>query len=321
MAVIKILPSKGRIKNIINYVLNKEKTDDRIISGKDCSPQNAANEMNTTKELYNKTDGISYHHIIQSFKLDETNAEKAHEIGKELAKSQFKGHEVLVVTHIDKEHIHNHLIVNSVSFKDGSKLVSNKETLREIKRESNRICQRENLSIIKGPYAHNRYSMAEYKLAEKGMPIWKEQLRSAIDEAKEHSKNLVELREYLKKNFNIDMKIQNKNLSFLHPEKQKYCRGKMLGHAYTKEEITDVFQRGPEHKKVNPGLPYRKTNFKIPEIKNVNIGLSRIAPGIENIASKISRDIEKEKIRVEKKKEKLSRSMERNTTGDRWRER
>jgi len=307
MAVIKILPSKGRIKNIINYVLNKEKTDDRIISGKDCSPQNAADEMNTTKELYNKTDGISYHHIIQSFKPGEANAEKAHEIGKELAKSQFKGHEVLVVTHIDKDHIHNHLIVNSVSFKDGRKLVSNKETLREIKRESNRICQRENLSIIKGPYAHNRYSMAEYRLAEKGMPIWKEQLRSAIDEAKEHSKNLVELRQYLKKNFNIDMKIQNKNLSFLHPEKQKYCRGKMLGHAYTKEEITDVFQRGPEHKKVNPGLPYRKTNFKIPEIKNVNIGLSRIAPGIESIASKISRDIEKEKIRIEKKKEKLSR--------------
>ena len=321
MAVIKILPSKGRIKNIINYVLNKEKTDDRIISGKDCSPQNAADEMNTTKELHNKTDGISYHHIIQSFKPDETNAEKAHEIGKELAKSQFKGHEVLVVTHIDKEHIHNHLIVNSVSFKDGSKLVSNKETLREIKRESNGICQRENLSIIKGPYAHNRYSMAEYRLAEKGMPIWKEQLRSAIDEAKENSKNLVELRQYLKENFNIDMKIQNKNLSFLHPEKQKYCRGKMLGHAYTKEEITDVFQRGPEHKKVNPGLPYRKTNFKIPEIKNVNIGLSRIAPGIESIASKISRDIEKEKIRVEKKKEKLSRSSQRYVERDRGRER
>jgi len=59
MAVIKILPSKGRIKNIINYVLNKEKTDERIISGKDCSPQNAVDEMNTTKELYGKTDGIS----------------------------------------------------------------------------------------------------------------------------------------------------------------------------------------------------------------------------------------------------------------------
>jgi Relaxase/Mobilisation nuclease domain. len=321
MAVIKILPSKGRIKKIINYVLNKEKTDDRIISGKDCSPQNAADEMNTTKELYNKTEGISYHHIIQSFKPGETNQKKAHEIGKELAKSQFKNHEVLVVTHIDKEHIHNHLIVNSVSFKDGSKLVSNKETLREIKRESNRICQRENLSIIKEPYAHDRYSMVEYKLAEKGMPIWKEQLRCAIDEAKENSKNLVELRQYLKENFNIDMKIQNKNLSFLHPEKKKYCRGKMLGHAYTKEEITDVFQRGPEHKKVNPGLPYRKTNFKISKIKNVDIGLSRIAPGIESITSKISRDIEKEKIRVEQKKEKLYRPSERYMERDRGRER
>ena len=146
---------------------------------------------------------------------------------------------------------------------------------------------------MKGPHARNRYSMAEYRLAEKGMPIWKEQLRSAIDEAKENSKNLVELKEYLKENFNIDMKVQNKNLSFLHPEKKKYCRGKKLGHAYTKEEIIRFFERGPERNMVNPGLPYRKADFRVPEIKSVNIGLSRIAPGIESIASKISRDIEK----------------------------
>jgi len=322
MAVIKIIPSKGRIKNIVNYVLDKEKTDDRIISGKDCSPNEVAiDEMNTTRELFNKTDGLSYHHIIQSFKPGETNPEKAHEIGKELAEKQFKGHEVLVVTHIDKDHIHNHLLVNSVSFKDGRKLVSNKETLREIKRESNRICQRENLSIIKGPYAERSYSMAEYRLAEKGMPIWKEQLRCAIDEAKEHSKNLVELKEYLKENFNIDMKIQNKNLSFLHPEKKKYCRGKKLGHAYTKEEIVRFFQRGPQRKEVNPSLSYRKADFRIPEIKSANIGLSRMTLGIESIASKISRDIEKENIRIEKKKEKHLRSRERYMAGDRRRER
>ena len=321
MAVIKILPSKGKVKNIINYVLNKEKTNGRIISGKDCFPQNAADEMNITKELHNKTDGISYHHIIQSFKPGETNAEKAHEIGKELAKSQFKNHEVLVVTHIDKEHIHNHLIVNSVSFKDGSKLVSNKETLREIKRESNRICQRENLSIIKGPYAHNRYSMAEYRLAEKGLPIWKEQLRAAIDEAKEHSKNLVELRQYLKENFNIDMKIQNKNLSFLHPEKKKYCRGKKLGYAYTKEEITGFFERGPERVKVNPGLPYRSTNFRVPKIKNINMSFDKLGSGIESITNKISGDIEKEKIRVEIKKERILRRTEKDMAKDRGRDR
>jgi len=326
MAVIKILPSKGRIKNIINYVLNKEKTDDRIISGKDCSPQNAIDEMNTTKELFNKTDGISYHHMIQSFKPDETNAQKAHEIGLELAKSQFKNHEVLVVTHIDKQHIHNHLVINSVSFKNGSKLISNKETLRGIKRESNRICQREKLSVIKAPYAKSRYSMAEYKLAEKGIPIWKEQLRAAIDEAKENSKNLVELKEYLKDNFKIEMKIQNKNLSFLHPKMKKYCRGKKLGFSYTKEEITGYFEKPDKRIKVNPGLPYRdiySMTLKAdkPRIKNTSMRFDRIGSGIESITNKISRDIEKEKIRVEKIKVKLASSKDRVITKDRERER
>jgi len=326
MAIIKMLPSKGRIKNIINYVLNKEKTDDRIISGKDCSPQNAIDEMNTTKELYNKTDGISYHHIIQSFKPDETDPKKAHEIGLELAKSQFINHEVLVVTHVDKQHIHNHLVINSVSFKNGQKLISNKETLWEIKRESNRICQREKLSVIKAPYTKSRYSMAEYKLAEKGIPIWKEQLRAAIDEAKENSKNLVELKEYLKDNFKIEMKIQNKNLSFLHPKMKKYCRGKKLGFSYTKEEITGYFEKPNKHIKVNPGLPYRDIYSRTlkaykPRIKNTSMRFDRIGSGIESITNKISRDIEKEKIRVEKIKVKLASSKDRVITKDRERER
>jgi len=319
MAVIKIIPSKGRIKNIINYVLNKEKTDSRIISGKNCSRKNATGEMNATKKLYKKTDGISYHHIIQSFKPGETDPEKAHRIGKELSEKEFNGHEVLIVTHIDKGHIHNHLVVNSVSLKDGRKLVSNKETLREIKRESNRICRRENLSIIKEPYSRGSYSMAEYKLAEKGKPIWKEQLRMAIDEAKENSRNLVEIKEYLKKNFNIDMKVQNKNLSFLHPEKKKYCRGKKLGHAYTKEKIIRFFEKGRERDMVNPGLPYKNTDFKIPKVKS--IGLARIGMGMEGITSKISRDIVKEKIKVERKKAILSRSREKKAAVSRERER
>jgi len=296
MAVIKILPSRGSIKKIIDYVLNKEKTDEKIISGKDCSPNIVAiDEMNTTRELFNKTEGLSYHHIIQSFKPGEVTPGVAHEIGKELAENQFKGYEVLVATHIDKKHIHNHFVVNSVSFLDGRKLISNKETLREIKRESNRICQRENLSIIKEPYAHNRYSMAEYKMAEKGMSLWKEQLRSAIDEAKENSRNIVEMKDYLEENFNIKMKIQNKNLSFLHPDKQKYCRGTKLGNDYTKEEIMRYFERGPE-------LEKEEIDKSIPGESNSSFGLSKVGFGIEGIAKKIARDIEKEKIRVDKSK-------------------
>jgi len=103
MATIKILSSKGSIKNIINYVLNKEKTNERIMAGKDCSVLNTAEEMNTTKNLFNKTDGITYHHIMQSFKPGEITPEKAHKIGIELAEKQFKNHEVLIATHKDKE--------------------------------------------------------------------------------------------------------------------------------------------------------------------------------------------------------------------------
>lgn len=284
MAVIKRLASKGNIKNIINYVLNKEKTNERIVSGKDCTPFNAAKEMNATKKLYDKADGRSYCHIIQSFKPGEITPEKAHKIGLELAEKQFKNHEVLIATHKDKQHIHNHMIINSVSFKDGHKLVTDKTSLKEIKFENNRICEREHLSTIEKPYAKERYSMAEYKLAEKGLPIWKEQLRSAIDEAKEHSKNIVQLKEYLKENFNIKMKIQNKNVSYLHPDKQKYCRGDKLGYAYTKEGVNNEFGK-----------------IKEPIQRNKNPNFTGVISAIERITQKIAKDIEKENIRAKKK--------------------
>ena len=284
MATIKRLSSKGSVKDIINYVLNKEKTNERIVSGKDCNPYNAAEEMNATKKSFNKTDGLSYHHIIQSFKPGEITPEKAHKLGLELAEKQFKGYEVLVATHKDKSHIHNHLIINSVSFADGKKFISNKNTLREIKLENDRICAREHLSVIEKPYARSHYSMAEYKLAEKGLPIWKEQLRSAIDEAKEHSKNIVQLKEYLKENFNIEMKIQNKNVSYLHPDKQRYCRGDKLGGAYTKEGIGSEFEK-----------------LKEPIQRDKTPNSTGIISAIEKITQKIARDIEKETIRAQKK--------------------
>ena len=284
MATIKRLSSKGSIKNIINYVLSKEKTNERIISGKDCSPQNAIMAMNTTKNIYNKTEGITYHHIIQSFKPGEISPESAHKIGFELAEKQFKSHEVLIATHKDKEHIHNHLIINSVSFKDGHKLITDKTSLREIKLENDKICTREHLSVIEKPYARNHYSMAEYRLAEKGLPIWKEQLRSAIDEAKEHSKNLVAIKGYLKENFNIEMKIQNKNVSYLHPDKEKYCRGDKLGGAYTKEGISSEFEKTKPPTQISKPYPF-----------------TGIISGIERITQKIAKDIEKETIRAQKK--------------------
>ncbi len=277
--------------------------------------------MNATKELYSKTGGISYHHIIQSFKPYEITPEKAHEIGVELAEKQFKNHEVLIATHKDKNHIHNHLIVNSVSFKDGYKLISNKETLREIKLESDRICRREHLSTIEKPYARDYYSMAEYKLAEKGIPIWKEQLRSAINEAKDHSRNLVELKDYLKENFNVEMKIQNKHLSYLYPDKKKYCRGNKLGYSYIKEEINREFERDSITKVNLREYGHSKGLTASYHNRSPEISLSSIGSGMDNITKKIARDIEKEKIRVEKTKEHKYHSREKNKGRDISRER
>ena len=339
MAVVKIKHSKGSLKKIIEYVMDKDKTDEKFISGKDCLPESVFESMTATKNLYNKTDGRSYCHIIQSFKPGEVGPTMAREIGKELAEKQFKGYEVLIATHIDKEHIHNHLVINSVSFEDGRKLHSSMQDFRELKKESDRICSDRGLSVIKEPYAHNHYSMAEYKLAEKGQSIWKEQLRVAIDEAKEHSGTIVEMKNYLEDNFNIKMKIQNENLSFLHPEKQKYCRGTKLGNAYTKKEIMGYFEKSPEEKKsereaadklksANPAAAEKKKaayetwekenpeeakaayeklekvdiERTIPGQSKSSFGLSKIGFGIESIAKKISRDIEKESLRADQKK-------------------
>ena len=187
MAIIKSKPAKSSLYGlgkIIDYIFNIEKTDEKIIGCLNCLPENAYYTMKATKELYDKVDGRSYYHFMQSFKPGELDAKLAHSIGKELMEKEFTGFEVAFATHVDKLHIHNHFVLNSVSFVDGHKFVSSREKLREIKDKSNRMCEREGLSVIKEPYAHGRYTMTEYKLAEKGMPIWKEQLRAAIDESK-----------------------------------------------------------------------------------------------------------------------------------------
>ena len=166
MAVIKRIASKATPKKIVSYLTQEEKTEEKLIEGKDCDPDNIVNDFNMTQEFYGKTGGVKYHHIIQSFSPeDNITPEKAHEIGKELAESQFKGFEVFVVTHKDKDHIHNHLVVNSVSFENGLKYNASNKSLWDIKRESNRLCERENLKTLDLYHkAEKRISSAEKRI-------------------------------------------------------------------------------------------------------------------------------------------------------------
>lgn len=151
MAIIKAVSSKSPIKTAIVYVSKEEKTDQKLLSGYNLTaPETAYDEMQITKEVWNKTDGRTYKHYVQSFAPDEEiTPEQAHTIAKEFVEScpQFKGFEVLIATHQDRKHIHTHFILNSVSFEDGHKFQQKSTELQAMKDLSDKICLEHGFSL------------------------------------------------------------------------------------------------------------------------------------------------------------------------------
>ncbi len=134
----------------LDYVTKEEKTEEKLVSGLNCQPDTAKEEMQATKELWGKTKGRTYKHFVQSFAPDEKiDPEQAHRIACRLAadRPEWKGFEVLIATHKDKDHIHTHFIVNSVSFEDGHKLQQSKVDLQNMKDASDRLCLEHGLHI------------------------------------------------------------------------------------------------------------------------------------------------------------------------------
>ena len=174
MAIIKAASSgKGSIKHVIDYVTRNEKTDARLCTGLNCSADTAFHEMQFTKQLFRKKGGRTFLHFIQSFSQDEDiTPEEAHQVAFELAEnfSYFIGHEVLIATHRDKNHIHTHFVVNSVNCENGKKFQMDRKGLQEMKDLSDSLCKKHGLSICekgqkKSP--HMSYSMDKYQLLQK----------------------------------------------------------------------------------------------------------------------------------------------------------
>lgn len=285
MAVIKRIASKATPRKIVSYLTQEEKTEEKLIGGKDCDPDNVVNDFNMTQELYGKTGGVKYHHIIQSFSPeDNITPEKANEIGKELAESQFKGFEVFVVTHKDKDHIHNHLVVNSVSFENGLKYNASNKSLWDIKRESNRLCERENLKTLDLDHkAEKRISSAEKRIMDRGQIPWKDELRQIIDIARERTKDLQSFREFLEKNFEIETRVTKNSISYKHPDHGKAIRGRSLGDKYNKEELENEFN-GQEKSIFRDGE--RRTNFGYEGISDLDKEFERRADSLEQQINK-----------------------------------
>lgn len=154
MATIKAVSSGASIGRALDYVTQGEKTEAKLMTGLDCTPEMVKQEMQTTKELWGKTDGRTYMHFVQSWHKDEPiSHERAHRIGVELAKQQreegkpWHGFEVLVATHTDRGHTHNHIIINSVNAEDGKKLQFSPKDLQAMKDRSDELCRKYGLSI------------------------------------------------------------------------------------------------------------------------------------------------------------------------------
>ena len=254
MAVIKATnPKVSTLKQGLKYITNPEKAE--LITGKDCIAETALEEMQATKELYNKTEGRQYMHFVQSFKPDDPlDPSQAHQIGLEMAEKRFKGYEVLVATHTDKDHIHNHLIVNSVSFENGEKIQLSKNDLKAIKELSDQICEREGLHVIREKNIGRDLSRSEYQVAIKG-ESWKFKTMAAIDQAIERTQTKEGFVKAMEaQGYQVKWTDERKHITYTTPEGHKVRDNKLHDPNYLKEAMENGFGKAKEIK-LQPGGP------------------------------------------------------------------
>lgn len=264
MATIKLGTTKADSR-LINYAEKRAEQKQGI----NCPTEYARAQMKATRELWGKEDGIQAHHVIQSFKPEETTAEQANEIGKQLAEKIAPGHECVIYTHADKEHIHNHVVINSVNFETGHKYQAHgKKAIEDIRDASDQLCLEHDLSVVKEPSAEIRYTLAEQGLLEKGRDSWKDEIRQSIDLAKEHVTDLNSLKSHLEAKYGVEMKLRGKTISFKHPDRGRFVRANKLGLNYERGEL----ERGFETKNTR-GSEFERTFERNPGIEQVDDGL------------------------------------------------
>ena len=182
--------SRAAMRGVMCYVMQERKTaweDGPLVSGINCQPQSVYDDFLNTKLLYHKDGGVMFYHMVQSFpKGAAVDPRQAHEAARRLAE-YFDGCEVLVCTHVDREHIHSHCVINSVNFDTGKKLHMAKEQLQELMRRNDMICQEMGLPVFE-PTAQQACGMggAEYHTALKGQS-WKLRLMNTIDECMKYA--------------------------------------------------------------------------------------------------------------------------------------
>lgn len=243
MAIIEAISSKANIKRIIRYVTQDKKTNVNLISGKDCMAESCLEEMLYTKNLYHKNSGRQYIHIIQSFDpKDNLSAEQVHNVGIKLANT-FNGFQVLIATHIDKNHLHNHLVINSVSFENGYKIQMSKKDLQYIKDYSDKLCLEIGASVIPKKEKTNYIKRNEYRVAKQGKS-WKFKLMNAIDLSLAESNTKEEFIKNMNKlSYQVNWTDTRKYITYTTPEGYKCRDNKLYDEKYSKGAMENEFRR------------------------------------------------------------------------------
>ena len=258
--------SHTAVCKLISYVINPEKTTDEKalhIDSLNCSIIDAAEQFKTVRDNWDKNNGNFAYHFIQSFAPNEVTAEEAHKYGVELAKVLFGdlGFQVVIGTHLDRNHLHNHFVVNSVNFLDGKKLQTDHDFIRRMRSENDRICREHNLSVISEPKGKDK-SYAEWLIEKNGGFTWRGAIRKDIDAIIPTVSTFKELLDVLEMQ-GYTVKRSGKHLSVSPPGTNTNFRMYKLGKGYSEEEITTriiySLRRMPLQSAATPKIIKKKT--------------------------------------------------------------
>ena len=276
MATTKIWPIKGEVGHVLRYVQNENKTDinnqpedlqtvlayvsngdkteqSRFVSAVNCKLGKAREQMDRVKRQYNRTGGTVAFHAYQSFAPGEVTPEQAHQIGVQLANELWGDRfQVVVATHLDKEtHIHNHFVVNSVSFVDGKRFHSDAKFLHRMREISDRLCRENSLSVVQNPQQGKTKHYAEYTAEKNGKPTWRTTIKADIDQAIATSMTEHQFFDTLRR-MGYDFKI-GQDISVRPPGKERFFRlARNLGEDYTLESIRRRMARTIPQKRQAP---------------------------------------------------------------------
>ena len=241
MATTKLSATKSTSR-AINYA--EKRAEEK--SGLNCDIDYAKSSFKATRELYGKTGGNEGHVIIQSFKPGEVTPEQCNQLGLALAEKFAPNHQVAVYTHNDTDHVHNHIVINSIDLETGKKFNNNKQALRDLRDFNDDVCREHGLSVPEKDTARLRYTQTEKAIADPNTKStaqysWKDEIREAIDQSK--VTNMDEFKDHLSQ-YGIEIaRVTPKSITYRHLTEDKKVRGRRLGEDYNKGGIEDGFER------------------------------------------------------------------------------